>query len=114
LEIAEEMVKDGTVFSESAMTELKGMIALAQQCFEHSMEALHNNDKSLAATVKQEEAKTDDLQKELRHNHMMRLSNDECSPMAGVSFLDIITNLERVTDHAKNIAQMVERKKNNQ
>jgi phosphate:Na+ symporter len=105
------MVKDGTVFSEAAMTELNGMIKLAQDCFLHSMEALHNNDKGLAATVKREEARTDELQKELRHNHMMRLSNDECSPMAGVSFLDILTNLERVSDHAKNIAQMVERRK---
>jgi phosphate:Na+ symporter len=111
LEIAEEMVKDGTVFSEAAMTELNGMIKLSQECFLHSMEALHNNDKSLAAVVKREEARADELQNELRHNHMMRLSNDECSPMAGVSFLDIITNLERITDHAKNIAQMVERRK---
>ncbi len=115
IEIAEEMVKDGTVFSETAMAELRKMVSLTQDCFRHSLDALRNKDNKpkqaakLAKQVIEEEAKTDDMQKELRANHMTRLSNDECSPTSSVTFLDIVTNLERVTDHAKNIAQMVER-----
>ena len=46
----------------------------------------------------------DEKEKELQRKHLDRLTNNECSPEAGVLFSDIISGLERVADHATNIA----------
>ena len=47
------------------------------------------------------------MEKELRAGHISRLSNAECTVSAGIHFLDLLGNLERVSDHAMNIAQVV-------
>ena len=106
-EVAEVIIAEGTVFSEQATKQLEEMIKLTCDCFRHSMEALAVNDTALAEKVVEEEEYSDRLQQELRSDHLLRLSNDECSALSSVSFMDVITNLERVADHAKNIAQLV-------
>ena len=53
------------------------------------------------------EQQVDKMEKELRAGHINRLSNAECSVSAGIHFLDLLGNLERVSDHAMNIAQVV-------
>ena len=57
--------------------------------------------------VSQYEDMVDTLEEELREKHILRLSNNECKPSAGVQFLDIVSNLERMSDHAYNIAGYV-------
>ncbi|MDR1663459.1 MAG: Na/Pi cotransporter family protein [Clostridiales bacterium] len=108
-EVTESLISGGMEFSKSALREVGEMSALAQTCFNHSLEALNLRDKQLAEIAIDEEDATDTLRDDLRANHMDRLSCDECNPMSGVAFLDVITNLERVTDHAKNIAQTVQK-----
>ena len=49
----------------------------------------------------------DNLKDKLRERHIERLNNQQCNPEAGVIFLDIVSNLERVADHATNIVQSV-------
>ena len=46
----------------------------------------------------------DSLEEELREKHIERLSKGKCVPSAGVVFLDVISNLERISDHAYNLA----------
>ena len=53
------------------------------------------------------EDKVDMLEDELREKHIDRLTRGECKPQSGIAFLDIISNLERVSDHATNIAGYV-------
>ena len=56
----------------------------------------------------QEAEKTvDKMEKELRDKHIQRLSKGKCAPESGVIFLDILSNLERIADHADNIAEYV-------
>jgi phosphate:Na+ symporter len=43
----------------------------------------------------------------MRQKHIDRLSRNECNPMGGVIFLDILSNMERASDHALNVAQTV-------
>jgi phosphate:Na+ symporter len=50
------------------------------------------------------EEKIDKKEKELQQNHVDRLTRGECSPEAGMIFSDIVSGLERVGDHATNIA----------
>ena len=53
------------------------------------------------------ERHVDQLEDELREKHIQRLSKGKCVPESGVIFLDLISNLERISDHATNIAGYV-------
>lgn len=53
------------------------------------------------------ENKVDELEEKLREKHIQRLSKGKCRPESGVVFLDLISNLERIADHATNIAEYV-------
>ena len=53
------------------------------------------------------EEQVDMIEKLCRTNHMARLNSNSCSIDSGIIYLEIITNLERVSDHAVNIAQQV-------
>ena len=63
--------------------------------------------KTLIEKVIKEEERVDNLEKQIRGEHMQRLTSGECNPRVGVIFLDALTNLERVSDHALNVAQGV-------
>ena len=47
------------------------------------------------------------LQKEWRKNHIRRLSDGTCSPEVGTVFLELLINMKRVSDHSKNVAQLI-------
>ena len=53
------------------------------------------------------EDEVDSLEEEMRDKHIERLSQQVCNPSAGVVFLDILSNLERISDHAYNVAGYV-------
>ena len=72
-----------------------------------AIESYKNNDKQKALTIEQTEKRIDELQKEYRDAHIRRLNAGRCSALAGILFLDLISNLERVGDHAKNIADTI-------
>ena len=59
--------------------------------------------------VSKYEDKVDGLEEDLREKHIERLSRGECVPSAGVIFLDIISNLERISDHAYNLAGYIKK-----
>ena len=46
----------------------------------------------------------DNLSTELKNRHIRRLQNDECTVELGYIFQDVLTNLERISDHCSNIA----------
>ena len=47
------------------------------------------------------------MEKQLRHLHIQRLNEGLCAPASGVVFIDLVTNLERIGDHATNVAEIV-------
>ena len=59
---------------------------------------------SIAQRVVEREGEIDLMERNYRREHIRRLNEGLCSPEAGVIFLDIISNLERIGDHASNIA----------
>ncbi len=61
----------------------------------------------LACKVIKMEEQVDIMEKSCRANHMNRLNYNSCSIDNGVIYLDVVSNLERVSDHAVNIAQQV-------
>jgi phosphate:Na+ symporter len=66
-------------------------------------ETVKKFDKEHLAEILSLESEVDILEKELEHNHVKRLSNNQCSSSAAI-FTDVVSNLERVSDHATNIA----------
>ena len=68
---------------------------------------MKKNDLDLAYRSLKMEEQVDTMEKSCRANHMHRLNNNLCSIETGIIFLDLISNLERVSDHAANIAQQV-------
>lgn len=106
-ELAEEMSNEGIIFSVSAMEELKVMINTTLASYDNAVKALELDDISYAKNTVVLEDEVDALEKKLRAGHIDRLSNAECNVNAGIHFLELLGNLERVSDHAMNIAQVV-------
>lgn len=110
-ELAELYVEEGASFSDRAVDELSQMIGFTVECFHNSIDALKKNDMELAERVVVLESQIDDLEKKFRAGHIARLSKNECDSTSGVIFLDTLTNLERISDHALNIAEFVMQQK---
>ncbi len=106
-ELAQFTIDNHLVFSETAMDELRQMSGLVLQAYIDSLTALKSLDGGLAMKVVKTEGRIDYLEKTLRANHIGRLSAQQCIPSSGIIFLDIISNLERIADHASNIAMAV-------
>ena len=70
-------------------------------------EAFERKDVQIAMRVEPLEQVIDQLKEQMRTNHIMRLKNGECSVETGFVLSDILTNLERVSDHCSNIAGCV-------
>ena len=68
------------------------------------MDAFKHDDMHRARAVFAIEDEVDAMEKKFRREHMDRLADGSCMPPVGVVFLDVLTNIERVSDHANNIA----------
>ena len=75
--------------------------------FENSLKAGADKSAELADRVMKQEPVLDSMEKKLRKEHIMRLNEGKCCPESGIVFLDLIRNLERVGDHADNLAVSV-------
>lgn len=106
-ESAKFMLDENLSFSEQAQKELKEIFEMTINCYETSIKSLEENDKALAQKVIKSEQLVDNLEKKLRNTHVERLSNNLCDPKSSIAFLDTITNLERIADHALNISRVV-------
>lgn len=89
------------------MLELFCCVTKLNHAVNKALVALEHKDKEAAKEVLQFELKLDELEVEYRKNHLQRLHKDLCSVGTGSIYLDLLTNLERIGDHSKNIAQFV-------
>ena len=94
-------------FSDEANDELKEMYELVLDTVNVAILALDKQDKKLASEVLKKEEQIDEMERTLRKRHFHRLNDGECTGEAGVIFADIASNLERIGDHAVNIAESV-------
>jgi len=106
-EYAETMKEKKLQFSEEAAVEMKEMLDLCFDAYKYAIEAFKNDDKELALKVIENETKADDLEIELRAKHIKRLTNQQCNTETGIIFLDALVALERISDHARNVAEEV-------
>lgn len=93
--------------TDSAKEDLDEMFALTLFTVTEAIQALEENDKELAKDVVKKEEEIDKMERKLRKQHILRVHEGACSGQAGIVFVDIISNLERIGDHAVNIAEAV-------
>lgn len=106
-EYAEILKEKKLGFSEIGTTELKEMIDTCFSSYQYALEAFAENSREKALQVIEEERKADELEIRLRNKHIKRLTSNQCDIEAGIVFLDTVVCLERISDHARNIAEEV-------
>ena len=104
LESAEELQEKKVVFSNSAKQELSVLCSALEEILDISLEAFRSNDTAVAANVEPLEQVIDHLKSLLRNRHIARLKKGECGVEAGFIWADLLTDLERTSDHCSNIA----------
>jgi len=93
--------------TDDAMVDLSEMFILTIETIQKAIEALDLNDLQIARTVAEKEDLIDKMERKFRKNHIMRLNEGSCSAQAGMVFVDIVSNLERIGDHSVNIAEAI-------
>ena len=106
-ELAQYKYDNNLYFTPQAIEELSEMFDVCDKAFRTSIEAYRITDEAMARQVLVLEDEVDMLEKQNRSNHIDRLNKMLCSTGSGIVFLDAISNLERVSDHASNIAMYV-------
>ena len=107
IELAEEKHQKNVLITDTAKEELATVYNYNILALDTAIESYRSNDKKKALTIGGIEARIDALQKEYRDTHIRRLNAGKCTPLASILFLDLLSNMERVGDHSKNIADMV-------
>lgn len=103
-ECARFMMEHGVEFSKTGTSDLHTIADVVLDSFSHAVSARQTGSLTDVRKVAQDEDEVDILEEELREKHIERLSHGQCSAETGVVFLDLVTNLERVSDHALNLA----------
>ena len=101
---AERRNETGVAFSKDAQADLGMMLDMVNTLLRFSVEMFVKSSEEHAEDVTHLGEAIDEKEKELQQKHLERLTNNECTPEAGVLFSDIISGLERVAEHATNIA----------
>lgn len=104
LESANEIQSKNLSFSESAKKELSVMMNAVSDILDITLDAFRNDDLKKAYEVEPLEQVVDNLQNLLKKRHVSRLRKKECTIEMGFVLSDVLTNLERVSDHCSNIA----------
>lgn len=103
----EYMLNRDLKISDKSQEEIEKISTLAVDAFEYAMECRSSKSLDAMRKVISLEDEVDSLQEEIHDRHIERLSCGKCNPAAGIPFMDILSNLERISDHAVNIAGYV-------
>ncbi|MBO4877394.1 MAG: Na/Pi cotransporter family protein [Ruminococcus sp.] len=104
IESAQEMYEKGISFSPECVKEITVISEAITENINKAFDSYVLNNLTLAHKVEPLEEVVDNLSTELKNRHIRRLQNDECTVELGYIFQDILTNLERISDHCSNIA----------
>ena len=103
MESARELAKDDSALTDDAKNELDILRRLLSRILENASLAFIKRDVVAARHIEPMEEVVDDLVNSLHDNHIVRLRDGKCKVNAGIVFLDILTNLERISDICSNI-----------
>lgn len=103
VEYAQELINADTRFSDTAVQQVLDMKSSIDKLYESVVQAFAGRDLSMQDTIQMHEDRVDAYQEELAKDHVSRLSKGECSAEAAGVFLSLISNLERIADHFRNV-----------
>ena len=101
---ARQRKEEGVSISKEAQKELGDMLEMVNKIIRYAVEMFAKSDETHMQEIITLEHQVDEKERELQKKHVERLTKGECSPEAGMIFSDIVSGLERVADHATNIA----------
>ncbi|MDC3413375.1 Na/Pi cotransporter family protein [Aquibacillus sp. 3ASR75-11] len=107
VELIDYKISNKVLITEQAQDDLNEMFDLTIITVKQALKSLESMDREAALAVMQKEDKIDQMERAFRKKHIIRLNEGLCTGPAGIVFVDIISNLERVGDHAVNIAEEV-------
>lgn len=107
IELVDYQLRNNVRLTDIAKQDLDKMFTLTVSTVDKAVIALEENDVNLAKEVLGLEDKIDKMERTLRKQHILRINDGLCEGNAGIVFVDIVSNLERIGDHAVNIAEAV-------
>ncbi len=106
-ELAETKINEKLPFSPKAVKDLTYIFSKVETSLRYALKALKKSDMDIATIVAKREDEIDRIEEQLRDEHIDRLCKGVCNPESGIIYIDILSNLERIADHAYNISKMV-------
>ncbi|WP_173916130.1 Na/Pi cotransporter family protein [Halobacillus sp. Marseille-Q1614] len=107
IELIDYKNSNKVILTDQAIDDLNEMFDLALMTVKQAMKSLENMDREEALAVVQKENELDRMERSFRKKHIIRMNEGLCSGQAGIVFVDMLSNLERIGDHAVNIAEEV-------
>lgn len=107
IELIDYQENNRVKITEDAMEDLTEMFTLTIATVQKALNALDTNSHELAREVAEQEDLIDKMERKFRKKHIMRLNEGQCSAQAGIVFVDVVSNLERIGDHSVNIAEAI-------
>ncbi len=104
VESIEELRDKQIVFSQGAKAELDTLFAALREILDLALDSFINNDLDAVSSIEPLETVIDRLKEKMRSRHILRLQQGDCTIEAGFIWSDLLTNLERTSDHCSNIA----------
>ena len=104
LDTAKEIHEKNVEFSDMAKRELQVLFRVIEDILDLTVKAFESKDMTLARRVEPLEEVVDTLRTEMKSRHIERLQEKICTIEQGFIFTDLLTDLERVSDHCSNIA----------
>ena len=101
---AQVLLRDKRSLSDSAQRDLNDLFVKTNALYDQAVQSLREEDPERAREALDLEEDVDRLEREYKANHLRRLEQGNCDPAPGVLFVEILHNLERMGDHAVNIA----------
>ena len=108
--LAERKIDEGLEFSKLALKDLKHMDNLVKEMMNDAIKALPTLDRKIADRILLREAELNKCFIKFRESHVKRLGNGHCDTLAGIEFVDMLANFEKIGDHLSNIAYAIQGK----
>lgn len=108
LNLTDYLIRKEIAFSDLALEELASLYQMTHSLIGDALIAVETNDVELAHALTERHRDIEKMEKHLRKTHIKRLNKGECTPQAGVNFIDIVSHYTRVADHAMNLAEKVQ------
>ncbi len=111
-ELALSMNKKQLRFSDAAMADLNVLFNATNEILRIAVQCFDERNEAIAARVEPLEQLIDELGEQVKHRHYTRLRQGKCTLEIGIDYMDLLTNIERISDHCSNIAVCVIQIKN--